>query len=114
MDREQIIAALAPLYRLEADVYAQLGELAKEAAQEGDSPAFEAINRRAVNKSNFLDGMKAAVTALNIEENEFMKAGNTGLRSRHPASARRPRGAGRENQGDESGYLTPATERSYV
>ncbi len=76
MDREQIIAALAPLYRLEADVYAQLGELAKEAAQEGDSPAFEAINRRAVNKSNFLDGMKAAVTALNIEENEFMKAVN--------------------------------------
>lgn len=76
MDREQIIAALAPLYRLEADVYAQLGELAKEAAQEGDTSAFEAINRRAVNKSNFLDGMKAAVAVLNIEENEFMKAVN--------------------------------------
>lgn len=76
MDKKQIIAALAPLYRLEADVYAQLGELAKEAAQEGDSPAFEAINRRTVNKSNFMDGMKAAVAALGIEENEFMKAVN--------------------------------------
>jgi hypothetical protein len=51
-------------------------ELAKEAAQDGDNPAFEAISRRAANKSNFLDGMKAAVAALNIEENEFMKAVN--------------------------------------
>lgn len=76
MDREQIIAALAPLYRLEADMYAQLGGLAKEAAQDGDTPAFEAISRRAANKSNFLDGMKAAVAALDIEENEFMKAVN--------------------------------------
>lgn len=76
MDREQIIMALAPLYRMEADMYAQLGELAKEAAQDGDNPAFEAISRRAANKSNFLDGMKAAVAALGIEENEFMKAVN--------------------------------------
>lgn len=76
MDREQIIAALAPLYRLEADVYAQLGELAKEAAQEGDTSAFEAINRRAVNKSNFLDGMKATVEALGIGEDEFMHTVN--------------------------------------
>ena len=76
MDREQIIVALAPLYRMEADMYARLGELAKEAAQEGDTSAFEAINRRATNKSYFLDGVKAAVAALNIEENEFMKAVN--------------------------------------
>ena len=76
MDREQIIVALAPLYRMEADMYAQLGGLAKEAAQEGDTSAFEAINRRATNKSYFLDGVKAAVAALNIEENEFMKAVN--------------------------------------
>ena len=73
MDKEQIIAALAPLYRLKADVYAQLGELAKEAAQEGDTSAFEAINRRAINKSNFLDGMKATVEALGIGEDEFMR-----------------------------------------
>ena len=76
MDKEQIIAALAPLYRLEADMYAQLGELAKEAAQEGDTSAFEAINRRAVNKSDFLDGMKAAVEALGIGEDEFMHTVN--------------------------------------
>ena len=76
MDRDQIIAALAPLYRLAADVNTQLEELAKEAAQEGDSPAFEANNRRAVNKYKFTDGMKSAVTALGIEENEFMKAVN--------------------------------------
>lgn len=76
MDKEQIIAALAPLYRLEADMYAQLGELAKEAAQEGDTSAFEAINRRAVNKSNFLDGMKAAVETLGISEGEFMRIVN--------------------------------------
>ena len=75
MDRELIIVALAPLYRMEADMYAQLGGLAKEAAQEGDTSAFEAINRRATNKSYFLDGVKAAV-AVNIEENEFMKAVN--------------------------------------
>ena len=76
MVKEQIIAALAPLYRLEADMYAPLGELAKEAAQEGDTSAFEAINRRAVNKSNFLDGMKAAVVALGIGEDEFMHTVN--------------------------------------
>lgn len=76
MDNEQIIAALAPLYRLEADMYAQLGELAREAAREGDTSAFEAINRRAANKSNFLDGMKAAVEALGISEDEFMRIVN--------------------------------------
>ena len=76
MDKEQIIAALAPLYRLKADVYAQLGELAKEAAQEGDTSAFEAINRRATNKSYFLDGVKAAVEALGIEDADFMKVVN--------------------------------------
>ena len=76
MDKEQIIAALAPLYRLEADMYAQLGELAKEAAQEGDTSAFEAINRRATNKSYFLDGVKAAVEALGIEDADFMKVVN--------------------------------------
>lgn len=76
MDKEQIIAALAPLYRLEADMYAQLGGLAKEAAQEGDTSAFEAINRRATNKSYFLDGVKAAVEALGIEDADFMKVVN--------------------------------------
>lgn len=76
MDKEQIIAALAPLYRMEADMYAQLGELAKEAAQEGDTSAFEAINRRATNKSYFLDGVKAAVVALGIEDADFMKVVN--------------------------------------
>lgn len=76
MNKEQIIAALVPLYRLEADMYAQLGELAKEAAQEGDTFAFEAINRRATNKSYFLDGVKAAVEALGISEDEFMRIVN--------------------------------------
>lgn len=76
MDKEQIIAALAPLYRLEADMYAQLGELAKEAAQEGDTSAFAAINRRATNKSYFLDGVKTAVKALGIEDADFMKVVN--------------------------------------
>ena len=91
MDKEQVIAALAPLYRMEADMYAQLrglerkrpafaqgtvGGLAKEAAQEGDTSAFEAINRRATNKSYFLDGVKAAVEALGIEDADFMKVVN--------------------------------------
>lgn len=76
MGKEQIISALAPLYRLECDAYAQLGELAKEAAQEGDTPAFEAISRRAANKSYFLDGVKAAVEALGIGFDEFMEIVN--------------------------------------
>ena len=76
MNKEQIIAALAPLYRLEADVYAQLGELAKEAGQEGDTSAFEAISRRAVNKAHFMAGKKTAVKALGIEDTEFMEAVN--------------------------------------
>lgn len=76
MDKQQIIAALVPLYRLEAAANSQLEMLAKEAAQEGDTTAFEAISRRAVNKSCFLDGMKAAVEALGISEDEFMDAVN--------------------------------------
>ena len=50
MDKQQIITTLTPLYRLEYDIYDQLEALAKEAIQEGDMPAFEAISRRAVNK----------------------------------------------------------------
>lgn len=76
MDKQQIIAILAPLYRLEATANSQLEMLAKEAAQEGDTAAFEAISRRAANKSHFLDGMKAAVEALGISEGEFMRIVN--------------------------------------
>lgn len=76
MNKEQIIAALAPVYRLEADVYAQLGELAKEAGQEGDTAAFKAISRRAINKAYFLDGMKTAVKALGIDDSDFMEVVN--------------------------------------
>lgn len=76
MDKQQIIAALVPLYRLEATANSHLEMLAKEAAQEGDTAAFEAISRRAVNKRCFLDGVKAAVEVLGIGEVEFMDAVN--------------------------------------
>lgn len=77
MNKEQIITALVPLYRLEYDAYAQLEALAKEAAQEGDTPAFEAISRRAANKSHFLDGMKAAAEALGVNAAELLAAVNS-------------------------------------
>lgn len=76
MDKQQIIAALVPLYRLEAAANSQLEMLAKEAAQEGDTAAFEAISRRAANKSHFLNGMKAAAEAFGISDAEFMEAVN--------------------------------------
>lgn len=77
MKKEQIFTALAPLYRLEYDAYARLEVLAKEAAQEGDTPAFEAISRRAVNKSHFLDGMKVAAGALGVDMAELLAAVNS-------------------------------------
>ncbi|MCI8479118.1 MAG: hypothetical protein HFE97_12430 [Oscillospiraceae bacterium] len=77
MDKQQIITTLTPLYRLEYDIYDQLEALAKEAIQEGDMPAFEAISRRAVNKSHFLDGVKAAAKALGVDTAELMNAINS-------------------------------------
>ena len=77
MNKEQIIMALTPLYRLEYDIYGQLEALAKVAIQEGDTIAFEAISRRAVNKSHFLDGMKAAAEALGVDTAELLAAVNS-------------------------------------
>ncbi len=76
MDKQKIIAALVPLYRLEAEANSRLDMLASEAAHEGDTEAFKAISRRAINKSHVMDGIKAAVEALGIDEREFMKAVN--------------------------------------
>lgn len=66
MSKDEIIAKLAALYRVEYDWYFQLSELAKEALHEGDTKAYEAINRRAVNRSCFLDGMRTAAEALGV------------------------------------------------
>ena len=74
MSKKQIVAALVPLYRLGYAQYDRLEEQAKEAVQDGDTPAFEAISRRAVNKSHFLNGIKCAAQSLGIDESEFQAA----------------------------------------
>ncbi len=76
MNKEQILAALAPLYRDGYAEYYSLMELSKELLHEDENRAYKVIARRAVNKSHFLDGLKAAAEALGISADDLILASN--------------------------------------
>ncbi len=74
MNKEQILAALAPLYRDGYAEYNRLSELSTQLLHEDEDRAYKVIARRAVNKSHFLDGLKAAAEALGVAVEELIQA----------------------------------------
>ena len=87
MTKEQILAALAPLYQAGYDEYASLTDLSVKLLQEDEDRAYKVIARRAVNKSHFLDGMRTAAEALGIPMEELVAAAANvqGFQSTSPA-----------------------------
>lgn len=78
MTKEQILAALAPLYQAGYDEYASLSALSTQLLHEDEDRAYKVIARRAVNKSHFLDGMRTAAEALGIPMEELIAAAANG------------------------------------
>lgn len=74
--KEQIKEALAHKYRVAYSVYEQLALTGKELIQEGDMEANAIISQRALLRSQYLYGIKAAAEALGIDEAEFMETVN--------------------------------------
>ncbi len=74
MNKEQIIAALVPVYNAAYDEYFQLSELSIQLLQEDEDRAYRTIARKATQKSHFMDGIKAAAEALGITVTEFLSA----------------------------------------
>lgn len=74
--REQVKEALARKYRTAFSVYETLALEGKEALNEEDIAASEAITKRALLRSQYLYGIKAAAKTLGIDETEFMEAVN--------------------------------------
>ena len=76
MTREEILQALARRYRAAYSVYETLSLQAKEALHEDDMDGYNALTKRAMYRSNYLSGIKAAATTLGIDNDEFMAAVN--------------------------------------
>lgn len=74
MNKEQIIAALVPVYNAAYDEYFRLTELSGQLLNEDEEQAYQAIARKATQKTHFMDGVRAAAEALGITEPEFMRA----------------------------------------
>ena len=74
MNKEQIIAALVPVYNAAYDEYFRLTELSIQLLHEDEDRAYRAIARKATQKSHFMDGIKSAAEALGITVAEFLNA----------------------------------------
>ena len=74
MNKEQIIAALIPVYNAAYDEYFRLTELSIQLLHEDEDPAYRAIARKAAQKSHFMDGIKSAAEVLGITVVEFLSA----------------------------------------
>ncbi len=74
MTKEEILSALAPLYQAGYDEYFNLTELSIQLLHEDEDRAYKVIARRAVNKSHFLDGLKAAAEALGVPTGDLISA----------------------------------------
>lgn len=72
MDKQQIIAALVPIYNAAYDEYFRLSKLSIELIKEDEYPAYRTIARKAAQKSHFMDGIKSAAEALGITTDEFL------------------------------------------
>lgn len=74
MNKEQIIAALIPVYNAAYDEYFRLTELSIQLLHEDEDRAYRAIARKAAQKSHFMDGIKSAAEVLGITVAEFLSA----------------------------------------
>lgn len=74
MSKEQIIAALVPLYNAAYDEYYRLTDLSIQLLNEDEDRAYRVIARKAAQKSHFMDGLKAAAEALGIPMADFLGA----------------------------------------
>lgn len=74
LTKEQIIAALVPLYNAAYDEYYRLTDLSIQLLNEDEDRAYRVIARKATQKCHFMDGVRAAAEALGITENEFTSA----------------------------------------
>lgn len=74
MNKEQIIAALIPVYNAAYDEYFRLTELSIQLLHEDEDRAYRVIARKAAQKSHFMDGIKSAAEVLGITEAEFLSA----------------------------------------
>lgn len=74
MDKEQIIAALVPLYNAAYDEYYRLTDLSIQLLNEDEDRAYRAIARKVSQKSHFMDGIKASAEALGITTAELLSA----------------------------------------
>lgn len=74
MNKEQIIAALVPLYNAAYDDYYRLLQLSTQMLHEDEDQAYRAIVRVATQKSHFIDGIKEAADALGISATELLTA----------------------------------------
>ena len=68
MNKEQIIAALIPVYNAAYDEYFRLTELSIQLLHEDEDRAYRVIARKA------MDGIKSAAEVLGITEAEFLSA----------------------------------------
>lgn len=74
MNKEQIIAALIPVYNAAYDEYYRLTDLSIQLLNEDEDRAYRAIARKAAQKSHFMDGIKSAAEVLGITVAEFLSA----------------------------------------
>ena len=74
MNKEQIIAALIPVYNAAYDEYFRLTELSIQLLHEDEDRAYRVIARKAAQMSHFMDGIKSAAEVLGITEAEFLSA----------------------------------------
>jgi len=79
LDQEEIMEALAPLYRKQYDKYYSISQLAKEAVHNHQMKVYRVLTRWAEDLSLRMDGMKDAAEAFGISEDAFINAVNSDL-----------------------------------
>lgn len=72
-DKEQVLAALAPVYGAARDRYSQLTEESLQIDEE-EYRAYRAAARKAMKAYSFMEGVTAAAKALGITEIELFAA----------------------------------------
>ena len=76
--REEITAALVPVYQTGFAEYVTLDQLADELNRNGEKNASEVVRRYVYNRSSYMDGVKKAAEALGIGDREFRAAVTSG------------------------------------
>ncbi len=74
MKKEQMLAALVPVYNAARDEYDQLFERSLQLLDEHDDRAYRAVSRKVGKKFGFVQGVVATAEALGITEAELLIA----------------------------------------